>query len=350
MPPPNAQSARQHQPVVVANFGPDNSLWAECKNRSTIVTYEDADLRRFYLAGDRAGYEQLCLSEKLTSSGKPATKNTASTWWGITERFEASANEVWLHRDGDLLWWTVSKPGPFTEVTLTGTALSSNSSMVHVFHKPAQQWSSRSVRGRPLEWAGLHPKARNFLQKGQGTLGYLQPSYARYALALIHDESLDPWHNLPAWQQAESAKKVSPVSYPNVDEFNARHRQEEAARRMVGTALATVLGSNGQVAERVVKDKQCHFATKEAFEAYVLQLLKEQGGRCKLSGLPLQWDHTSSDPEMLASLDRIDSSGHYAKGNLQVVCHFINFWKSDQDNDTFLRLLNEVRTVGQEGR
>lgn len=42
---------------------------------------------------------------------------------------------------------------------------------------------------------------------------------------------------------------------------------------------------------------------------------------------------------MLSSLDRIDSNGHYEEGNLQVVCRFINRWKSDSDDAEFRRLV-----------
>ena len=41
-------------------------------------------------------------------------------------------------------------------------------------------------------------------------------------------------------------------------------------------------------------------------------------------------------------MDRIDSNGHYEFGNLQVVCQFVNFWKSDSDNSEFKRLLRLV--------
>lgn len=46
---------------------------------------------------------------------------------------------------------------------------------------------------------------------------------------------------------------------------------------------------------------------------------------------------------MLASLDRIDSNGHYMLGNLQIVCRFANRWKSDGDNDNFMRLIRLLK-------
>ena len=113
--------------------------------------------------------------------------------------------------------------------------------------------------------------------------------------------------------------------------------------RMVVTAWQTIFQSNGQPVLKNAKIKLCGFDSQEAFEFYVRELIQMQGGRCAISGLQLQRDEDSSDSEMLASLDRIDSGGHYAPGNLQVVCRFINRWKGADDNALFLRLLNELR-------
>lgn len=77
--------------------------------------------------------------------------------------------------------------------------------------------------------------------------------------------------------------------------------------------------------------------------ALIPTLLALQHDRCALSGLPLKFDGT--DKNLTPSLDRIDSDGHYEHGNLQVVCQFINFWKSDGDNAEFVKCLNLVRTV-----
>lgn len=47
---------------------------------------------------------------------------------------------------------------------------------------------------------------------------------------------------------------------------------------------------------------------------------------------------------LLCSLDRIDSSGHYSIGNLQVVCRFLNRWKNDGNDTEFRRLLALLRS------
>ena len=89
--------------------------------------------------------------------------------------------------------------------------------------------------------------------------------------------------------------------------------------------------------------KENHFESRDEFTAYVMELLAAQGNCCALSGLGLQFDGEVSDRQLLASLDRIDSSGHYAPGNLQVVCQFINRWKSADDNAEFKRLVALVQ-------
>jgi len=67
-----------------------------------------------------------------------------------------------------------------------------------------------------------------------------------------------------------------------------------------------------------------------------------QGDRCNLTGLEFQYHGPGADKNLLPSMDRIDSNGHYEFGNLQVVCQFVNFWKSDSDNSEFKRLLRLV--------
>jgi hypothetical protein len=122
-----------------------------------------------------------------------------------------------------------------------------------------------------------------------------------------------------------------------------RNAQERSVQRMMQTSRKTALAS---LVERFVR----HFKPKPLdmdegeLARYIAELLHAQNGRCKLSGLPLQWDGTHTDVELLCSLDRIDSAKGYVRGNLQVVCRFINRWKSSSDNETFRRLLDVVRS------
>jgi len=110
----------------------------------------------------------------------------------------------------------------------------------------------------------------------------------------------------------------------------------------------TVRNSNGQIVERVVKNKELRM-TRLELENFLLELMEKQENRCALTGVPF---HFSRDPNcdkaLLPSPDRIDSDGHYERSNLQLVCRFVNFWKSDSDNEEFRRLLALVRGSGDD--
>lgn len=121
--------------------------------------------------------------------------------------------------------------------------------------------------------------------------------------------------------------------------FGAR---EKSVYEMKSSVLNTVKQSRGQAEQRRVKAKELRM-TDLQLEALIQELLSRQENRCNLTGLPFQYRGEQEDENMLPSLDRIDSDGHYEIGNLQVVCRFVNFWKQDTDNEEFLRLLALVR-------
>ena len=104
----------------------------------------------------------------------------------------------------------------------------------------------------------------------------------------------------------------------------------------------TVKNANGQIVQRILKNKELRMTTAE-LEKLIASLLDLQDNRCALTGIPFNFIGPEADKNLLPSLDRIDSSGHYEVGNLQVVCQFINFWKGDSDNEEFRRLLMLVR-------
>jgi hypothetical protein len=123
-------------------------------------------------------------------------------------------------------------------------------------------------------------------------------------------------------------------------------RYASALRRsivsMAEQAAATATQSGAAVTS-IRKDKQVHHARQE-LERIIEALIERQAGLCALTGLPLGWLGECEDPAMLASLDRIDSNGHYREDNLQVVCRFVNMWKSSSPDGEFRRLLALLRT------
>ncbi|MHA6720679.1 hypothetical protein ACX40Y_14665 [Sphingomonas sp. RS6] len=104
----------------------------------------------------------------------------------------------------------------------------------------------------------------------------------------------------------------------------------------------TVAQANGQAVLRTVKNKDLLLDAR-ALEKLLEQCLAIQENRCALTGIPFDFD--GADRSILPSPDRIDSRGHYAPGNIQVVCQFVNYWKNATPNDEFLRLLDLVRRV-----
>ncbi|MBL43501.1 MAG: hypothetical protein CMN71_01920 [Sphingomonadaceae bacterium] len=120
--------------------------------------------------------------------------------------------------------------------------------------------------------------------------------------------------------------------------------QEKSIIAMRLSIEDTVRKSNGQSIERRIKNKESGHSAQE-LEALLAELLELQGNRCALTGIPFHFYGPDTDSNLLPSPDRIDSSGHYVRGNIQIVCRFINFWKGASDNEEFKELLMLVRSV-----
>lgn len=132
----------------------------------------------------------------------------------------------------------------------------------------------------------------------------------------------------------------------NKDDGRVLGAREKAIIEMRMSVENTVKNSNGQIVQRTVKNKELRMTSLE-LEKRIRALLDIQENRCALSGLAFQFQAPDADKNLFPSLDRKDSNGHYEDGNLQVVCQFINFWKSDSDNDEFKRLLMLVKGFEQ---
>lgn len=80
-------------------------------------------------------------------------------------------------------------------------------------------------------------------------------------------------------------------------------------------------------------------------EEYLNQIWNSQNGKCALTNIPIiirNYDYSGRVKPNTASLDRIDSSLGYIKGNVQFVAYSINVAKSDFDNQEFIAFLREV--------
>jgi hypothetical protein len=246
--------------TFIANFGRQNYLWPACLSRSAIATFEDEDTWILWLANDREGYIAHCIATKKTAAGITPTRSVAARWFNLAHIIDSTENDLWLHRERNQLWWTVSRPGKI-EVSLEPAFKPDQpGEQVNILIKRTNAWSNQNKQGNRLEWEGLHSKAREFLFT-EATIQQLGDDNAAYALALIEGGDLSPWHSRPAWRAKEQAAGRGVTTI-----FNAKQR---AIADMAMTVRQTVANSNGQEALRNVKNKELCFATTQEFEKYI---------------------------------------------------------------------------------
>jgi hypothetical protein len=324
--------------VFIANFGRENYEWPRCLQRSTVATINAEAVHGFWERNDRTGYIDYCVRHLKAASGISPTRPVASRWFNLMAIISGTAGDVWIHREQEQLWWTISKPEQPEIVLETDPKPLQVAQRVYVCHKPCEAWQNVNKNGNRLEWNTLHAKAKDFLFT-EGTLQRLSPDHAAYAIALIEGQDLSRWHGRPTWiAKAKAATTRSGIV------FNARQR---AIAEMAMNARNTAAHSNGQQELRTIKNKEVRFGHLE-FESYIGALLDAQDGLCALTGLKLQFRGEHDDQELTCSLDRIDSNGHYETGNLQIVCRFINRWKNNSADAEFRRLIKLVQTSTDE--
>ncbi len=334
--------------VIVAVFGEDNFLWPYCQEHATVATYNRIEAQKLWEAGDKEGYIQDGMNN-MTVRGVLATRTVASTWYGLMTTVSETNGDIWIHKEGDRLWWTTSRPDPAQYIRDVVEPIGRKRRIV-VCHKPCDPWKNVGLKGQPLLWHTLHPKAKDFLTT-QSTLRPLSADNAAYALALIAGDPLDRWHSQKEWKlKFDAAKtKQSEVTFV-VGQAKAAYKMAYEVmpeKRMADTAFKTGQSSNGQKVERTVKNKDVLFADRTALSEYIKALLEMQENYCALTGLLMDYNENGGDPEMFCSLDRIDSDRHYERGNLQVVCRFANRWKGASDDQTFKRLIGVIRQAGE---
>lgn len=110
-------------------------------------------------------------------------------------------------------------------------------------------------------------------------------------------------------------------------------------RRRLERMTRQTVQQSGKLQTRTLKNKELRCAD---LEATLDELLARQGYRCAQTGVGF----VESDPELRASLDRIDSDGHYQDGslgdgahNLQLVTHWYNMAKGVRSDAEMRRLI-----------
>lgn len=143
------------------------------------------------------------------------------------------------------------------------------------------------------------------------------------------------------WMLARLPDKKPSGSIRDALDTRNEDDEEAVARRLAGSILSTSRQSGVRVSS-VRKHKPLTIDADRLVQV-LMKKLREQDWVCALTGLQIEKDHPQADSNMVASPDRIDSSGPYCEDNIQIVCRFANFWKSATPNHEFLRLLLKVR-------
>ena len=329
------QSGSGKPKVFIANFGFQNNIWESCLNGNNVATMNDVDTQQYWKNGDKEGFIQCCLNSKTATSGKPVGRSTASRWYNLMTIISGSSGDIWLHRAKDILWWTETLPDdPIINLEVDPDP-NPGFPNFYVCRKPCKPWRSTDESGRPLLWNSIHPKAKYFLHT-EATLQQLRGENPNYVLELLKGNGLSEWHDQGEWQEVLRDSSKGMVGLLSAKELSIDSmiiNAEEAAR------------DSGKERRTIAKEKKVTFGDRKEFKNFIHKKIKEQEGLCALTNIPLEFKGTHTDENYLCSLDRIDSNGHYEPNNLQLVCRFINFWKSDRNNEMFQRQIELIKAT-----
>lgn len=145
-----------------------------------IAAMDDERVHRFWQAGDRDGYIQEAQKFLKLSSGQPATKTVASRWFNVNTILHQTADDLWVHREKQELWWTHSTSAKPEVELIDDPRPHAGTERIFVYYKHCAPWSSRNKKGAPLLWDALHPRAKESLFT-EGTLNKLSSDHAAYA-------------------------------------------------------------------------------------------------------------------------------------------------------------------------
>lgn len=138
--------------------------------------------------------------------------------------------------------------------------------------------------------------------------------------------------------------KFYAVLHPNCRRCRRALRSQYAAHPLFSTLLdehfrKLVMGAKGGAKVRGIL-----FALEKDD---VLGMFLNQGGHCSLTGLEFDWQtagyRTKHGRNPLApSIDRIDSRGNYALGNIQLIAQVVNIMKNDTPQDHFVAMCRRI--------
>jgi hypothetical protein len=317
--------------IYIANLGFENAYWPVCLSENVLTLYTSKKLFECWNDGDREGWLEWATRNARMINGHLATKSVASRWFNLLNIFHETSGDVWVHRDGEKLFWTKSLPGRISISSIPDPFGRSNPYVL--LKRPVDQWRNSTKLDRKILWKEIHPKARDFLQT-EATYQEVanDRGYRDYVDAFLNDRPLDAWHNRAEWKeklgQANLVKVFSPL--------------EKTIYDAILRIRSTVSGADGRIVETTAKIKELT-VPEDDFRRFLKQLYLDQDGRCTLTGLRMLLNGEEGSDDFRLSVDRIDSNGHYDPENVQLVCRFANLWKSDRDDARFKELVQIVK-------
>ncbi|MGX8011839.1 hypothetical protein ACVDG8_024145 [Mesorhizobium sp. ORM8.1] len=309
--------------IYISMTGDDNELWDRCLAEKLVAIGFDKPYFDAWYADDYDQYLDLMRAAEPKKSGS-AVKAKATRWFRRATLISKSEDDIWLHRDGkDLYWATTTSDQPILEPFEDKVMIA----------KPVDNWLKRDAKTVALSWKSIHPKGQDYLVTQQAVFRVADEDMRSYLLALVGGEPLGPWHDRKEWKERLGNGKTVGKHMPQA---------QFAIERMLQAIKETVKNSNGQIIQKALKNKKL-LCSDDEMRAHLAKLMEEQQGRCNITGLAMHIDGQDElEHDLLASADRIDSDGHYEIGNMQLVCRFVNFWKSAQENEKFVDLLERI--------
>jgi hypothetical protein len=311
--------------------GDNRYYWPNCVEGKLVSMSFDQPYFDAWKSGDGSAHLAVAGQDKANKSKNDASVSDLSKrWWRYAQTLANSEDDVFISRIGDDLYWTETTAAP---VFFEPHKDPQNGRDVVAICKPVTGWSRLDGKTRKLQWRTTHKQVHAFLSQLPALARVDNADIRGYLFAMVAGDDLSHWHKKPEWiaRQGNNSLTVSSSLY------------ELAVENMVATIFKTVKYSNGQLVETTVKDKQLKDCNGDQMKARLAFLLEQQKGICKLTGIRMHLPGQDNlDKDFLPSADRIDSDGHNELENMQVVCRFINHWKSSMPDKRFRDLLDTV--------
>jgi hypothetical protein len=88
------------------------------KNPDRLTLETSARLLEFWKNNDRSGWLAWATQNERMINGQKAIPAVASRWFNLITIFHETVGDIWIHRDGDYLFWTETVSGIVSEMAI----------------------------------------------------------------------------------------------------------------------------------------------------------------------------------------------------------------------------------------